>query len=85
MRLLRELKEIKKEHKDPVVSPVIDAKNWPETMESLGEYLRGHIGVKGVPLSYVVLSKEAVSHSLDEPETRFSSADDEMVLRATII
>ena len=34
VRILCELKESKKEHKDPVISPVIDAKNWPKTMES---------------------------------------------------
>ena len=60
VRLLRELRESEKEHKDPVVSPVIDAKNWPKKMDILEEYLRGHIGVKGVPLSYVMISEEAV-------------------------
>ena len=52
---MRELKESKKEHKDSVVSMVIDANNWPKTIESLEEYLRGHIGVKGIPLSYVMI------------------------------
>ena len=56
-------------------SPVIDAKNWSKTMEVLEEYLRGNIGVKGVLISYVVRSKEAVASSLDEPETSFSSAE----------
>ena len=70
VRLLREIKEREKEHTDSLVSPVIDAKNWPKIMESLEEYLRGHIGVKGVPLSYVVRSEEAVSPNLDEPGTR---------------
>ena len=35
-----------------------------------------------VPLSYVVRSKETVAPSLDEPEMSFSSAEDDMVLRA---
>ena len=43
VRFLSELKESEKEHRDPVVSLVIDAKNWPKIMESLEEYLRGHI------------------------------------------
>ena len=50
VHLLRKLKESEKEHKDHVVSLVIDALNWPKTMEILEEYRRGHIGVKGVPL-----------------------------------
>ena len=45
-------------------------------MESLEEYLGGHIGFKGVPLSYVVRSEEAVAPSLDENETIFLSAED---------
>ena len=64
---------------------MIDVNNWPKTMESLEGYLRGNIGVKGVPLSYVVRYKESVSPSLDEPETGFSSDKDEMVARAPII
>ena len=51
----------------------------------LEEYLRGHIGVKGVPLSYVVRANEAVTPSSDEPATSFSSAEDEMVGRALIL
>ena len=54
MSLLRELKERKKEHKDNVVSLVIDTKNWPKTMESFEDFIRGNIGVKGISLSYVV-------------------------------
>ena len=83
--LLRELNESKKEHKDTVVSPVIDTKNFPKTMESLEEYLRGHIGVKEVPLSYVVISKEVVAPSLDEAETSFSADKDKMVAHAPIL
>ena len=65
VRILREQNESEKEQKDPVVSPVIDAKNCPKTMKSLEEYLQGNIGVKGVPLSYVVRYEEAVAPSLD--------------------
>ena len=54
-------------------------------MESLEEYLIGHIGVKGVPISYVVRSKEAVAPSLDEPDTILSLAEDKMVATAPII
>ena len=74
VRLFHDLKEIEKELTDTLVSPVIDAKNWPKTLESLEEYLRGNIGVKGVPFSYVAISEEAVDPSLDEPETSFLSA-----------
>ena len=64
---------------------MIDAKNWTKTMESFKEYLRGDIGVKGVPLSYVVISEVAVAPILDEPTTSFSSAKYEMVAHALIL
>ena len=54
-------------------------------MECLEEYLRRHIGVKGVPLSYVVIYKEAVAPSLDVPATIFLSVKYEMVARSPII
>ena len=60
---------------DTLISLVIDAKNWPKAMDILEEYLRGGIGVKGVPLSFVVRSKKVVDPSLDELETSFSSAE----------
>ena len=85
VRLLREIKESEKEHKDPVVSLVIDANNWPKIMESLEEYLKGNIGVRGVPLSYVVIYEEMVAPSLDEPETSFLSDEGDMAARAPIL
>ena len=45
----------------------------------------GHIGIKGVPISYVVRSEEAVYPILDKPETSFLSAEYEMVTRAPIL
>ena len=38
-----------------------------------------------MPLSYMVISEEAVAPILDEPETIFLSSEDEMVTRAPII
>ena len=54
-------------------------------MKRLEDYLRGNIGVKVLPLYYVVRSKEAVDPSLGEPETSFLSAEDEMVAHAPIL
>ena len=54
-------------------------------MESLDKYIMGNIGVKGVPLSRVVISKEAVYPILDGPEISFSSAKDEMVARHQLL
>ena len=68
-----------------MVSPVIDAKNWTKTMEILEECLKVNIGVKGVPLSCVVISKEAVAPNLDEHDTSFFSSKDEIVAHAPIL
>ena len=37
VRLFRELKESEKEINNPVVYPVIDANNWPKTIDGLEE------------------------------------------------
>ena len=68
-----------------MVSPVIDAKNCLKTMESLEDYLRGPIGVKGVPISYVVRFKQAVAPSLDKHETSFLSAKYQMFVHTLIV
>ena len=41
-------------HKDSIVPTVVDLKNWPKSMESLEQYVRGHWGVDGGPLGYVI-------------------------------
>ena len=46
VRILRDPKDNEKEHKDTVVSPMIDANNWPKTMEILEEYLMGILELK---------------------------------------
>ena len=81
---LRGLKKSEKEHTDTLVSLVIDAKNWPKTMESVKEYLRGDIAVKWVQLSYVLRSEKTVSPSSDEPEMSFSSNEDDMSAQALV-
>ena len=53
---LREINESDNDYMKPLLSPFIDAKNWTKTLESLEEYLKGRIGVKGVPLSCVLRS-----------------------------
>ena len=54
-------------------------------MESLDDCLRGNIGIKWVPLNYVMRSEKTVAPSLDESETSFLSAEYEMVAHTPII
>ena len=33
---------------------MIDAKNWPKTIEDIEEFLRGRLGEQKIPLAYVI-------------------------------
>lgn len=51
---MKDLKDSEDNYTDPTELPTIDEKVWPRTMESICEYLFGHLGVTKVPLSYFV-------------------------------
>jgi hypothetical protein len=63
---------------------LISAKDWAKTMESLEEYLRGHLGVTKIPLSYVIREMEAVPADPD-PTDQYDSLQDEMIARTAIV
>ena len=54
IKALRNLREEEDAHTDPSESPTIDPKNWPKTLEAVGEWIGQHLGVKKSPLSYVI-------------------------------
>ena len=41
-------------HRNPVTIPAIVKKNWPKNFESILLFLGQNLGVKKIPLSYVV-------------------------------
>lgn len=84
VRALHDLKLQQDDHKDPSETPSINPKDWAKTMEDLREYLRGHLGITKVPLSYVVRENEDVVNEEDDPSTNYSTVYEEMVARAPI-
>ena len=60
---------------------IIDMKNWPKTVDAIKEYLRGNLGVTGIPLAYVVRENEAVA---DDPPDGWTTRQEEMIMRAPI-
>lgn len=84
VRAIHDLKLQQDNHKDPSEIPTINPKDWAKTMEDLREYLRGHLGITKVPLSYVVRENEAVLNEADDPSTNYSTVYEEMVARAPI-
>ena len=44
---------LEKNNKDPITVPGIDFKNWPKTMYSIEQWIKGHRGVDGSSLGYV--------------------------------
>eukprot|EP00978_Attheya_sp_CCMP212_P037961 scaffold183518_cov25-Attheya_sp.AAC.2 len=53
-------------------------------MEGLEEWLRGHLGVNKVPLSYVVRREKEVEASANDPSANYDTVIDEMIARAPI-
>ena len=82
VRALRELKAWEKDHTD-VEKPEINPKDWPKTIESIEEYLRGCLGVTKIPLAYVV--RETTAIPVADPVGGYSSRQDELIARSPIV
>ena len=80
VRGIRDLRQEEENH-DDVEAPKLDNRDWPKTMEAIIEYLRGCLGVTGIPLAYVVRSVEEIPAGADVA-TGYSSKQDEMIARA---
>ena len=80
IRSIRELRDYEDTWKASDDLPVINAKDWPKTMEAIHEYLRSYLGDKMIPLAYVVRKDEAVPTV--EPEGGYATVQDEMIARA---
>ena len=84
VRSIEALREWELNHGDNPEAPegIIDANDWPKTMESLEEYLKTCLGDGGTPLAYVVRKEQEVPNSADDPETNYDSKQDEMIARS---
>ena len=76
--------------KDPVVVPTIDMKNWPRTMESMENYIRGFLGVDKTPLTYATRVALFPPRAADDPifgtaGSVYSSVDKEIISRHRIV
>ena len=76
--------------KDPAVVPTIDAKNWPRTMESVENYIRGHLGVDKTPLKYVIRVDLFPPPAANDPifgaaDSEYLSIDEEIIARHRIV
>ena len=83
VRNISGLREWELNHKD--VDPpenIINPKDWPKTMESIQEYLRGNLGVTGIPLAYVIRKNEEVT---EDPADGWPTKQAEMIARAPIV
>lgn len=80
VRAYRDHKEWEENHED-VKPPEINARNWPRTIEAIEEYLRGCLGVTGIPLAYIVREQVTVPAG-DDPQTNYTSKQDELIARA---
>ena len=59
VRSFRTHKQWELEQKD-VAAPTINMKDWPKTIQSLMEYLKGCLGVTKIPLAYVIRDEPGI-------------------------
>ena len=84
---LREMKDAEDAHEDPEKAPSVEKHDWPKTLEAVQEWLCGHLGVTGVPLSYVIREKDCVKAEGDDPATGeadslYETVEEEMIARS---
>ena len=84
VRSYESFREGEKDHED-LEAPTLNDKDWPRTMESIQNWLRGCHGQTHIPLSYVVRKETAVPLEADDPTTNYTSKLDELINRAPII
>lgn len=90
VRALAKLRDAENEHSDPNVLPTVKGSDWPKILESLQEYFRGFIGLKGTPLSYVIRTAEEVPDAAKDPSfgqtnSVYLTREEEMVARAPML
>ena len=73
-----------KDHKQ-VEAPKINPKDWPSTIDSIEEYLRGCLGVTKIPLAYVIRDNMDVAADADDPTDNYESKQEELIARAPIL
>jgi hypothetical protein len=83
IRAVRNLREEEDKHKD-LTAPTLSKSDWPKNMETIQEYLRGCLGMTGIPLAYVIRGYEVVKPSADNPATGYSTVQEEMIAQAPI-
>jgi len=66
VRSLKPLRDTELAYKRPEdKAPRMNERNWPKTLESVSEYLKTILGIKGVPLAYVVREDREIAD--DDP------------------
>ena len=82
IRAIRELREFESSYSTPkdTTAPVINAKDWPKTMEAIQEYLCSYLGEHKIPLAYVIRKESDVPTI--EPENGYRTVQDKMIARA---
>ena len=80
-RAWRDRKDMEAGHTKPTTLPKINDSDWPRTVENMVEYFGTCLGVKGVPLAYIVRENVGVPADPD-PKERYQSLTEELIMRA---
>ena len=81
VRSLLAYREWEKEHEDPL-APELTFKNWSRTIETLIDYLSQCLGTTKIPLAYVIRDEPVVSPEATDPETNYTTVQEQLIARA---
>ena len=90
VRAMYHHRDMEESHKDPKVVPPVDQRDWPKTLETVEEYIRGFRVVDGQPLSYRfredLISPVATHDTMYRANgSKYFTHDEDMIARGLII
>ena len=83
-------RDMEESHKDPKVVPTVDPRDWPKTLETVEEYIRGFHGVDVQPLIYGLrddlIALVVTSYIMYRGNgSKYFTQDDEMIAQGFIL
>ena len=71
------------DHED-LEPPELNSKDWPRTIESIDEWLKGCLGVSKIPLAYLICEEEEVPDQAHDPPSNYTTIQEELTVQASI-
>ena len=71
------------DHED-LEHPELNSKDWPRTIKSVDEWLKGCLSVSKIPLAFVIHEEEEVPDQADDLSGNYIKIQEDLIARAPI-